>query len=249
MIDPTTQSEILASADVPHRANSIIPGRQAQSLNVNRAASLPPRKLFQLRFDRQNDQLMLREEEDKPTSKTADPITRLIFKNITSSMGECFDLCKSSPYFTGIDVNDQQVLFDKSVYELIIVYTYYQNKLTIRKVTLKSNTMMTSLIDALEKCEINTWNEVKMVMMLSVLSYDRLQNVNVLRDVELVKSLKTSLQDELSSTFVGGDCMPRFVNVIMLMAQLRELNEYWTKCDLDKSGIPIEVEKTAIKFM
>lgn len=47
--------------------------------------------------------------------------------------------------------------------------------------------MMTSLIDALEKCEINTWNEVKMVMMLSVLSYDRLQNVNVLRDVELVK--------------------------------------------------------------
>ena len=50
-----------------------------------------------------------------------------------------------------------------------------------------SNTTMRSLVDALEKCEINTWAEVKLVMMLSVLSYDRLQNVHVLRDLELIK--------------------------------------------------------------
>ena len=50
-----------------------------------------------------------------------------------------------------------------------------------------SNTMMLSLIEKLEKCELNTWDETKMVMMLSLLSYDRLPNAkNSLREYEKI---------------------------------------------------------------
>ena len=126
MIDPTTQSETLT--DPAQRAASTFPHHSQRQIATNsRPSSLPPRKIFQIRYDlsRIPDIKTEQDAEMEQEAQTADPITRLIFKNITSSSGECLDLCKSSPYFSRIDVADQQVLFEKAAYELIIVCIWY----------------------------------------------------------------------------------------------------------------------------
>jgi hypothetical protein len=60
-------------------------------------------------------------------------------------------------------------------------------KETIRECAVTSRTIMQSLLDGLERCNLKTTGELTLVMMLSVLSYDRLQRQDILRDFELVK--------------------------------------------------------------
>ena len=63
-------------------------------------------------------------EEDAP-SQTADPITKLIFKNFRSAARECFELCKESSFLEDIDDADKELLFDKAVFELVIVSNWF----------------------------------------------------------------------------------------------------------------------------
>lgn len=46
----------------------------------------------------------------------------------------------------------------------------------------------------------------------------------------------------------NNDGIGRFVNVVLVMSQLRELNEYWKMCAHDSDGVPIEAEKPKINF-
>ena len=39
------------------------------------------------------------------------------------------------------------------------------------------------------------------------------------------------------------DNIPCYVNVLLLMPKLRELNEYWRSCKFNQGGFPIEMEK------
>ena len=89
------------------------------SSSSRRPSSLPPRKLFQMRFDADHHTQPNPQVPQKPA--TADPVTRLVFKNIHSAMGECLELCKGLSYFNQIHPDDQQLLYEKSLYELVIV--------------------------------------------------------------------------------------------------------------------------------
>ena len=52
------------------------------------------------------------------------------------------------------------------------------------------------------------------------------------------------MQKSLEQTFTGGEVpyRPRFIDVLMLMPGLRDRNEYWSKCELDSEGVPIELD-------
>jgi len=43
--------------------------------------------------------------------------------------------------------------------------------------------------------------------------------------------------------------MTRFIHIIMLMTQLRELSEYWTKCRTDLDGVPVEIDEPKIEII
>jgi len=250
-VDPTDQSETLdtSSVTLPGRAASIIPGRPSGRRSImsdRRPNSLPPKRKFKLRYERDEESRM---EEDPPgtsQSPTSDPITKLIFKDFDSAASQCFELINDSPFLENITYHDKKLLFDKAVIELVIVYTYYQNKLTIGRVA--EGSTHASTICKLERCEINTWEEVKLIMILSLLSYDRL-NANVLRDVDLVRSRQPKVQKALEEKFTGGAGISRRINVLMLMPGLRDLNEYWSKCGVDTDGVPIETVENKVKLV
>ena len=59
--------------------------------------------------------------------------------------------------------------------------------MTIKKTAENSNNMMKQLINSLDKCDIKTWEDDKLIMLLSVLSRDRLGKINAIRDVKLIE--------------------------------------------------------------
>ena len=53
--------------------------------------------------------------------ETADEVTKIVFKNSYESSLACKELCESCPMFSRLDESDQNLLFEKARYELLIV--------------------------------------------------------------------------------------------------------------------------------
>jgi len=236
IIDTETSSEILERV------------HHASDLGFNRAhrppASLPPRKCWLSSWNQPERMADVKTEIRE--RETADLVTKIVFKNSYETSLACKELCQSCPDFSRLDENDQNLLFEKGRYELLFIYSYYQNKMTIKKTAQHSNNMMRQLINSLDKCDIKTWDDVKLIMLLSVLSRDRIGKMNSIRDVDLIQESSNNVVAQIEEQFaeVGDGGLKKSILVMIVMSQLREVNEFWNRCDLDINGIPNEIETT-----
>jgi len=206
------------------------------------AASLPPRPV-----KRSRPHSISRSER-----LCDDTLTMEIFKDIDETKEKVRRLCENCYQFKELNPTDRVKLMEVSMYELILIYVYFENRNWIQQLADRSNSMMRGIVDSLNKCEIQSWSEATLIIMMSLFGHHSTGIIFV--DPEIVARLKQetqeSLQRSLSDKGEGGSgSLPRHVNVLLLLPRLREVNDLWRSSKLDKNGAPINLEKPIkIKF-
>jgi len=166
---------------------------------------------------------------EKSSIENIDPITRKIFQNEKFKIEECLKLCESSKYYIQLEKSDKEKLFNSAIYEIIVIYTYFHERSTIESMSSSSSNSIKSLIELLNGVDIKSIYEVQLIMMLSILSYDRLKITNDLMDLDLIKILRGKVSDQLMAELQTEKGLDRFINVILVIPQLREFNDYWKR--------------------
>lgn len=204
------------------------------------AASLPARPVKRPRL----------ESNSRETAKCDDELTRVLFNDMTETIKKVRNLCLTCYQYRELNAADREKLFESSIYELVLIYVYFENRHLIQSLAEKSSSMIRGIVDSLDKCEIHSWSEATNIIMMSLLSYQSYQTIFV--DPEKVKDMqrqtKESLQRSMSDS-AEDNGLQRYVNVFLLMPRLREVNDHWKSSKLDQNGAPIIKEKPIqIKF-
>jgi len=182
-------------------------------------------------------------------SSCSDTLTRDIFANIEETLGKVSELCKTCYQYNTLIGDDATKLFDAAKFELVFVYIYFEDRTRVSELGTKSSPMMRGLIENLEKCEITTWGHVKSIIMMSLLAHDRMGSA-FYQNLDQIKQLRKATQDELTRTMSesAANGLQRYVNVMLLLPVLREMNEYWCSCPVDANGCPILVDRSRVRF-
>lgn len=182
----------------------------------------------------------------------SDSLTRDIFNNMDKTLEKVRELCNTCYQYNTLVQEDAKKLFQAAKYELVFVYIYFENRQRVNELGEQSSPMMRGLIESLEKCEISSWNHIKSIIMMSLLAHDRMAtgSSTFYQNLEQIKSLRRETQDELSRTMsdLAQNGLQRYINVMLLLPVLREMNEYWCSCPIDTNGCPILVDRNRVRF-
>lgn len=182
-------------------------------------------------------------------SSCSDTLTRDIFANIEDTLAKVSELCKTCYQYNTLSSDDATKLFDAAKFELVFVYIFFEDRTRVSELGTKSSAMMRGLIENLEKCEISTWGHVKSIIMMSLLAHDRMGN-SFYQNIDQIKQLRKATQEELTRTMSesAANGLQRYLNVMLLLPVLREMNEYWCSCPVDANGCPILVDRSRVRF-
>ena len=191
-----------------------------------------------------------------PTGSTCDPsnrtcsdeLTCYIFKNIKENTEKVKALCELCYQYNELNTIDRSKLFDNALYELILVYVFFENKETISTKAKNSNSTMKGLIEKLINCEIESWSQAKAIMMLSLLSH--IGSPVSFQDFKSIERLKRKTQEELQTAMgkVSTTGLACSVNVLLVLPVLREIKELWRDSPKDKNQVPLVEDRPQLIF-